>query len=88
MKALTPALKTLIHGLAALALGACAQLGGPPLTPGVSTLADLEHSLGAPAMRWREADGGEQLAYPRGPMGVHTWMARTDAAGPAAAAQP
>lgn len=81
MKALTPALKTLIPGLAALALGACAQLGGPPLTPGVSTLADLEHSLGAPAMRWREADGGEQLAYPRGPMGVHTWMARTDAAG-------
>ena len=53
MKALTPALKNLIPGLAALALGACAQLGGPPLTPGVSTLADLEHSLGAPAMRWR-----------------------------------
>ena len=31
--------------------------------------------------RAAEADGGEQLAYPQGPMGVHTWMARTDAGG-------
>ena len=81
MKAFTHGLKTVATSLAALALGACAHFGGPPLEPGVSTIADLQRSLGTPAMRWREADGGEQLAYPRGPMGVQTWMARTDAAG-------
>ena len=34
--------------------------------------------MGAPAMRWREADGGERLAYPRGPAGFHTYMVETD----------
>ena len=81
MNPLAHGLKPLLTSLAALALGACAQFGGPPLEPGVSILADLQRSLGTPAMRWRETDGGEQLAYPRGPMGVQTWMARTDAAG-------
>lgn len=81
MNPLAHGLKPLLTSLAALALGACAQFGGPPLEPGVSTLADLQRSLGTPAMRWRETDGGEQLAYPRGPMGAHTWMARTDAGG-------
>ncbi len=37
--------------------------------------------MGLPAMRWREPDGGERLAYPFGPMGFYTYMARTDAAG-------
>ena len=81
MNAFARSLKTLAASLAAVAIAACAHFGGPPLEPGVSTVADLQRSLGSPAMRWREADGGEQLAYPQGPMGVHTWMARTDAGG-------
>lgn len=29
--------------------------------------------MGAPALGWKD-DGGEQLAYPRGPTGYHTFM--------------
>ena len=31
--------------------------------------------MGEPAVRWREADGREQYAYPRGPFGTQTFMA-------------
>jgi hypothetical protein len=67
--------------LIALIVGACALPGGPALQPGVSALEDMDRSMGPPAMYWREADGGERRAYPRGPMGMQTWMARTDASG-------
>jgi hypothetical protein len=30
--------------------------------------------MGTPAMRWKEADGREQWAYPRGPAGTQTFM--------------
>ncbi|MBS1190340.1 MAG: hypothetical protein H6R10_2132 [Rhodocyclaceae bacterium] len=61
---------------AILLLGACASYNGRGLQPGQSVLADVEQVMGAPAMRWREADGSELLAYPRGPAGYHTYMAR------------
>ena len=67
--------------LTVLLLAGCANFGGAPLQAGVSTLADLDRALGAPALRWPEADGGESRVYPTGPMGYKTWMARTDAAG-------
>jgi len=67
--------------LVTLALAGCAGFGDMSLQTGISTRADLDHALGPPAMSWREADGGERLAYPRGPMGFQTWMARLDAGG-------
>ena len=32
--------------------------------------------MGQPAMRWQDPDGSIQLAYPRGPAGVDTFMVR------------
>ncbi len=58
----------------ALSLSACAGFGGSDLKPGVSGLSDVIASMGAPAMRWKDADGREQLAYPRGPAATQTFM--------------
>jgi len=60
---------------AALLLAGCAAYGGYGLQPG-ARLEDVERIMGPPAMRWPEADGGQLLAYPRGPSGVHTFMVR------------
>ena len=59
----------------ALLLSACASYSGSNLKAGVSTLGDVVASMGEPAMRWKDADGREQLAYPRGPEGTETFMA-------------
>ncbi len=58
----------------ALILAACAGVSGSDLRPGRSTQAEVIASMGEPAMRWRESDGREQLAYPRGPSGTQTYM--------------
>ncbi|MFA7241679.1 MAG: outer membrane protein assembly factor BamE [Sulfuricellaceae bacterium] len=58
-----------------LLLGACAAYSGHGLKPGVDRLEDVVHVMGQPAMRWQDADGAAQLAYPRGPQGFHTYMA-------------
>jgi hypothetical protein len=57
-----------------LLLAACAGYGGHGLVPGQSPLDEVIAVMGQPAMRWAEADGSIRLAYPRGPMGVHTYM--------------
>jgi hypothetical protein len=67
--------------LLAVLLGGCAAYDGYNLHPGSSRLEEIERVMGEPAMRWPEADGGETLAFPRGPGGYHTFMLRTDAAG-------
>lgn len=59
---------------ASLALAACAAFGGSRLEPGVATRSQVTAVLGEPAMRWQDADGGEQLAYPGGPAGTQTRM--------------
>lgn len=61
--------------LSVLMVGACATYDGRGLQPGVATIDDVVRQMGEPAMRWRDADGGLQLAFPRGPSGVHTYMA-------------
>ena len=58
----------------AVTLSACAGYSGSDLKPGESMLPDIVASMGEPAMRWKEADGREQLAYPRGPLGTQTFM--------------
>lgn len=67
--------------LAALLLGACASYSGSGLQPDVARLDDVLRVMGPPAMRWQDADGSQQLAYPRGPLGVHTFMVRIGADG-------
>lgn len=57
-----------------LSLSACAGFGGSDLRPGVSALSDVVASMGVPAMRWKDPDGREQLAYPRGPAATQTFM--------------
>lgn len=45
------------------------------LRPGMSE-ADVRQAMGAPATELRDADGSRHLAYPSGPFGLHTYMAR------------
>jgi len=59
----------------ALLVSACAGYSGSNLKPGVSTLPEVIASMGQPAMVWRNPDGSEQLAFPRGPAGTQTFMA-------------
>ncbi|GAO35357.1 hypothetical protein SCT_0743 [Sulfuricella sp. T08] len=67
-------MKRLTMILAALLLTGCAAYSGG-LKPGEARLEDVLRVMGQPAMRWQEPDGALQLAYPRGPMGVHSYMA-------------
>lgn len=55
-------------------LTACASYDGRGLRPGASDAADVLEVMGSPALRWADADGAQQLAYPRGPAGFHTFM--------------
>ena len=68
-------MKLLAIILATLLLGACAAYSGHGLKPGEDRLENVLQVMGQPAMRWQNADGSAQLAYPRGPMGHHTYMA-------------
>lgn len=62
--------------LLTLALAACASYSGAGLRPGEARLEDVVRMMGQPAMRWQDPDGSMQLAYPRGPAGIHTYMVR------------
>jgi len=64
----------LIVVLASLVLAACASYSGANLRPGESRLEDVIRIMGQPALRWQDPDGSIQLAYPRGPEGIHTFM--------------
>lgn len=71
-------MKPWIAILAASLLAACASTdySGHALKPGEARLDDVLRTMGQPALRWQDADGSQQLAYPRGPWGVHTYMVR------------
>jgi hypothetical protein len=60
--------------LSCMLLAGCASYSGSGLKPGESRLEDVQALMGPPAMRWQDADGSVQLAYPRGPLGLHTYM--------------
>lgn len=57
-------------------LTACASYSGAGLRPGEARIEDVERLMGPPAMRWQDPDGSIQLAYPRGPAGIHTFMVK------------
>jgi hypothetical protein len=65
----------LISLLLMSALAGCASYSGNSLKPGVAQLDNVVQVMGTPAMRWQNADGSQQLAYPRGPQGTQTFMA-------------
>jgi len=62
--------------LLTLVLAACASYSGAGLRPGEARLDDVVQLMGQPAMRWQDPDGSIQLAYPRGPAGIHTFMVK------------
>jgi hypothetical protein len=59
----------------ALLLASCTSYDGGSLRPGVSTEAELRQAMGQPALELPNPDGSRDLAYPRGPLGVQTYMA-------------
>ena len=74
-------MKPLIALIFAFLIAGCASYDGRGLKPGISTGAEVVQLMGEPAMRWRDPDGSEQLAYPRGPAGFTTYMVRIDSKG-------
>jgi hypothetical protein len=62
--------------IATMLLAACASYSGTGLKPGEANLEQVQALMGQPAMRWQDADGSIQLAYPRGPFGFHTYMVK------------
>jgi hypothetical protein len=69
-------MKLWIALLTSVLLAACASYSGSGLKPGEARLEDVQRLMGPPAMRWQEADGSVQLAYPRGPLGYQTFMVK------------
>ena len=67
-------MRTTITLMLALLITGCASYDGRGLKPGVSNLDDVTQLMGEPALRWQEPDGGQLLAYPRGPAGFNTYM--------------
>ncbi len=67
-------MKFLITIFSTLLLCSCTTYLGYGLKPGESSMENVIHALGQPAVRWQNADGSVQLAFPRGPMGIHTYM--------------
>jgi hypothetical protein len=61
--------KTLGAACVALLIGGCASYDGS----GLKTLAEVESTMGRPAMRVAASDGGSVLYYPRSPLGRHTY---------------
>ncbi len=70
----SPFRKLVAGCMAAVFLSGCAGYGGSNLKPGESLLPEVIASMGVPAMTWKDPDGREQLAYPRGPAGTQTFM--------------
>lgn len=57
-----------------LLLAGCASYDGRTLPPGASE-AEVKGLMGPPAAEYPLEGGGKRLAYPKGPLGVETFMA-------------
>ncbi len=68
-------------GSLVLLLPGCASYSGAGLQPGVATESEVRQRMGPPAVVWPDAHGGRLLSYPRGPMGLQTFMVRLDGNG-------
>lgn len=67
--------------LAGLLSGACALIPGHDLVPGVSRETEVRAAFGTPGYEWVDTSGVRGLAFPRGPMGTETYVARLDRQG-------
>ena len=56
-------------------LEGCASYGGSSLVMNQSTEAEVRATMGPPAVVFETGSGGKRLVYPRGPLGVETFMA-------------
>ncbi len=74
MSKFKPEWRGMVVALASVFMAACAGYSGSNLKPGISTMPEIVASMGEPAMVWKNPDGSEQLAYPRGPAGTQTFM--------------
>jgi hypothetical protein len=61
-------------------LAGCASYSGRGLKPDIATETEVRAEMGAPATTW-ETPGGSVWAYPRGPLGVETFLVRFDKSG-------
>jgi outer membrane protein assembly factor BamE (lipoprotein component of BamABCDE complex) len=73
--------------LCAALLAGCASYDGRGLVPGQASADDVRRTMGAPAEIYQEGDG-QLWAYPRGPAGPQTFMARIGADGKLISIQP
>ena len=62
---------------ATVALAGCSMIPGADFKPGLTTEEQVRASMGAPGRVYPGAEG-VTWAYPTGPMGMQTWMARFD----------
>ena len=62
--------------IAGMLLAACASYSGSGLKPGEARLDEVQALMGLSALRWQDADGSIQLAYPRGPAGLESFMVK------------
>lgn len=67
--------------LLAVLVAGCASYAGSDLRTGSATRVEVIAAMGVPALAWQDPDGGEQLAYPRGPAGTQTFMVFLNADG-------
>jgi hypothetical protein len=72
---MTPTIRFALAFVAML-LSACAGLVGPGLEPGRTKAAEIQASLGEPALRTRLAGGDTMWYYPRQPIGRQTYGLR------------
>lgn len=69
-------MKLWISLISTMLLAACASYSGYGLKSGEARLEQVQAIMGPPALRWQDADGSVQLAYPRGPAGLDTYMVK------------
>jgi len=61
--------------LATVLLAGCASYGGSSLVKNQSTEAEVRGTMGVPAIVFDTGGGTKRLVYPRGPLGLETFMA-------------
>lgn len=64
----------IFSSLFAAILPACDAFTLPKLRPGETTMAQAREIMGAPTMKWQNADGSATWEYPRTPNGVVNYM--------------
>jgi hypothetical protein len=61
-------------------LAGCTSYSGRGLKPGIATETEVRSEMGAPAATWK-TPVGYVWSYPRGPLGVETFLVRFDESG-------